>query len=160
MDYEELLVALRKVIRAIDLHSKQLNKQSGLTTPQLMVLRHVCANAGVMVREVADHVNLSPATVTSILDRLEVKQLVTRQRSTQDRRKVGLHITEAGQAVLSNVPKPLQDHFISRFESLEDWEQSLLISSMQRIATMMNAEDLDAAPLLEVGQIQIPDTEK
>ncbi|MGY8878905.1 MAG: MarR family winged helix-turn-helix transcriptional regulator, partial [Pseudoalteromonas sp.] len=37
--YDELLVSLRKVIRAIDLHSKQLNKTSGLTGPQLLIMQ-------------------------------------------------------------------------------------------------------------------------
>ena len=39
--YEELLVSLRKVIRAIDLYSKKLSKESGLTSPQLIVLKEI-----------------------------------------------------------------------------------------------------------------------
>ena len=36
--HQELLIALRKVIRAIDLHSKHLSKTSGLTSPQLLIM--------------------------------------------------------------------------------------------------------------------------
>jgi DNA-binding MarR family transcriptional regulator len=152
--YEELLVSLRKVIRAIDLYSKKLNKDSGLTSPQLFVLQQIAEHDGVMVKNIASSINLSSATVTNILDRLEVRELVVRERSTIDKRKVGLHLTALGIKALENAPKPLQEHFIDRFEKLDEWEQTQLVATMQRIATMMDAEDLDAAPMLEVGAIQ------
>lgn len=158
--YEELLVSLRKVIRAIDLYSKKLNKDSGLTAPQLFVLQEISAHDGVMVKDIASNINLSSATVTNILDRLEVRELVIRERSTVDKRKVGLHLTELGTKALENAPKPLQEHFIDRFEKLEEWEQTQLVATMQRIATMMDAENLDAAPMLEVGAIQVAGREK
>ena len=150
---EELLVALRKVIRAIDLRSKQLSKDVGLTGPQLLVMQSVGKEPGIMVRQVADNINLSPATVTSILDRLEIKALVQRIRSTEDKRRVGLFLTEQGQEILQDAPLPFQEHFINRFSKLKEWEQSQMVATMQRIASMMDAEDIDASPVLEVGNL-------
>ncbi|GAB3030765.1 MarR family winged helix-turn-helix transcriptional regulator [Bowmanella dokdonensis] len=148
--HDELLIALRKVIRAIDLHSKQLERTAGLTGPQLMIMRSISRFDGAMVRELADVNNLSPATVTSILDRLEIKGLISRERSSQDRRRVGVMLTEAGKALLAKAPQPLQEHFTRCFDELKDWEQSQLVSAMQRLADMMNAQDLDASPILDV----------
>jgi DNA-binding MarR family transcriptional regulator len=153
---EELLVALRKVIRAIDMRSRQLSKDVGLTGPQLLVLQEVGKNPGIMVKQIAQSINLSPATVTSILDRMEARALVNRVRSTEDKRKVGVFLSETGQAALSAAPLPLQEHFLNRFNSLEEWEKSLMVSSMQRIATMMDAAEIDAAPVLEVGRLDTP----
>jgi len=150
---EELLVALRRVIRAIDLRSKQLSKDVGLTGPQLLVMINLNKQPGIMVRQIADSITLSPATITSILDRLEVKGLVNRVRSTEDKRRVEVFLTEQGQDTLADAPLPLQEHFINRFSKLKDWEQSQLVSAMQRIASMMDAEDIDASPLLEVGSL-------
>jgi DNA-binding MarR family transcriptional regulator len=152
--YEQLLISLRQVIRAIDIHSKQLNKTSGLTGPQLMVMSKVAELDGPMAKQVAQEINLSPATVTSILDRLEVKELVIRKRSQLDKRKVELYLSPTGETLLDAAPKPLQEHFIKRYQSLASWEQSQLLSSVERIASMMDAEELDAAPVLMVGQIQ------
>lgn len=151
--YEELLVSLRKVIRAIDLYSRKLNKETGLTSPQVIVLQEIAAHDGLMVKDIAQHINLSSATVTSILDRLENRQLVVRERSSKDKRKVELHLTDQGINILKDAPMPLQAHFITRFKKLEEWEQSQMLSTMQRIAHMMDAEEIDASPLLEVGQI-------
>lgn len=155
--YEQLLVSLRRVIRAIDIHSRHLSKESGLTGPQLLVMHSIAKLDSPLAKEVATEVALSPATVTSIVDRLESKQLVIRTRSQTDKRKVHLSLSESGSALLSQSPKPLQEHFITRYQNLEQWEQSQLLSSVERIASMMDANELDAAPVLLVGQIQ-PDS--
>ncbi|GGY97132.1 MULTISPECIES: MarR family winged helix-turn-helix transcriptional regulator [Shewanella] len=151
--YEQLLISLRKIIRAIDLHSKQLSKHSGLTGPQLIVMQKIALLGTPLAKQVAAEINLSPATVTTILDRLEAKGLVIRQRSVEDKRKVHLLLSDAGQILLQSAPKPLQEHFIKRYQLLEEWEQSQLLSAVERIANMMDAEKLDAAPMLLVGQI-------
>lgn len=153
---EELLVALRKVIRAIDMRSKQLSREVGLTGPQLIVLQEVGKRPGVMVKQIAESINLSPATVTSILDRMEARTLISRIRSTEDKRRVGVFLTESGKEALDKAPLPLQEHFVNRFSALEEWEKSQMVATMQRIATMMDAEKLDAAPLLEVGNLDKP----
>ncbi|WP_435274154.1 MarR family winged helix-turn-helix transcriptional regulator [Psychrobium sp. nBUS_13] len=152
--YEQLLISLRQIIRAIDIHSRKLSKQSGLTGPQLVVMKKIAELDAPMAKQVANEINLSPATVTSIIDRLEAKELVIRQRSQIDKRKVELYLTESGKLLLQDSPKPLQEHFIQRYQSLDAWEQSQLLSSVERIASMMDAEDLDASPLLMVGKIQ------
>ncbi|MBT4883205.1 MAG: MarR family transcriptional regulator, partial [Glaciecola sp.] len=148
-----LLVALRKVIRAIDIRSKELSRDVGLTGPQLIVLQQVGKNPGVMVKEIARSITLSPATVTSILDRMESRGHVNRVRSTQDKRKVGVFLTDVGQSLLDKAPLPLQEHFLNRFNAIEEWEQSQMVATMQRIATMMDAQKIDAAPVLEVGSL-------
>lgn len=158
---EELLIALRKIIRAIDLRSKQLSKNIGLTGPQLLVTRYVGQQPGVMVRQIAETVNLSAATITNILDRLENRDLVKRIRSTEDKRKVGVYLTEQGQAILSTAPMPFQEHFTNRFSELAEWEQSQMVATLQRLAYMMDAEDIPASPVLEVGEfIENQATEK
>jgi len=150
---EELLIALRKIIRAIDMRSRELNKQVGLTGPQLLILQKVGKQPGVMVREIAEDITLSAATVTSILDRMETRDLVTRIRSTKDKRRVGVFLTEHGTTSLASAPLPLQEHFRERFSGLEQWEQSQMVATLQRLASMMGAENVDAAPVLEVGSI-------
>ena len=150
---EELLVALRRVIRAVDLRSKQLSKHVGLTGPQLLVMQNIQERPGIMVREIADSINLSPATITNILDRLEARDLATRIRSTQDKRKVGVFLTERGNAAVVDAPRQLQEHVVERFSQLKEWEQSQMVATVQRIASMMDAEDIDASPFLELGSI-------
>ena len=147
--YDQVLVSLRQIIRAIDLHSKRLERESGLTGPQLLVMQLIGTAGEITAGVIAREVSLSQATVTSILDRLEKKGLLQRVRSTTDKRKVMVSLTEAGGKALEKAPTLMQESFINAFNHLEDWEQNLILSSLQRVADMMNATDLDAAPLLD-----------
>lgn len=157
--HEEVLIALRQIIRAIDLHSRKLNKDAGLTGPQLVLMRAIRGSGEeTTIRQLSNNTNMSQATATTILDRLEKRDLVVRERSKLDKRKVHAHLTEKGKELLEKAPLPLQDNFVSEYQQLEDWEQSLLLSSVQRISSMMNAEHLNVAPLLEVGSITQQET--
>lgn len=158
---QEVLVALRRVIRATDLHSKYLAKTTGLTAPQILILQTIRDKGLQTVGSLAKDVSLSQATVTNILDRLEAKELVVRERSAEDKRKVFTQLTAKARVVLEGAPLPLQDQFARQFEELQQWEQAMMISALQRIAQMMDAETIDAAPVLDVGLLdrQAPATD-
>ena len=149
---DEVLVSLRRIIRATDLHSRKLGKETGLTAPQLVIIKAVGSLTEPTVSDVAKAVSLSLATVTTILNRLETNHLVQRTRSTVDRRQVIVTLTPSGEAMRLQAPKPLQDRFVDRFTKLESWEQHHIVAALERVATMMDAEDLDAAPLLLSGE--------
>jgi DNA-binding MarR family transcriptional regulator len=153
---EQVLISLRKIIRAIDLHSKKLEKASGLTGPQILVLKSILEHDKVTPGSIARDVNLSQATITSILDRLQKKDYIRRERSDDDKRKVLISPTEKGDRVYQNAPTLLQENFTREFSQLKDWEQSQIIASLQRVASMMNAEEIDASPILIGSDIHDP----
>lgn len=151
--HDEVLIALRKIIRATDLYSRRLSKEAGLTAPQLLIMQAIAEADELTMGDIAGEVSLSQATVTTILDRLEKRDLLRRERGSTDKRRVYARLTEAGRQLLARAPTPLQEEFMEQFEQLHEWEQSLILSSLQRVATMMNAADLDASPVLDVGAI-------
>ncbi|MBN1377930.1 MAG: MarR family transcriptional regulator [Gammaproteobacteria bacterium] len=153
---EQVLIALRRLIRATDLHSKYLMKTAGLTSPQLLILHAIKAKGDVTIGALAKDISISQATATVILDLLEKRGLISRERSIIDKRKVHAHLTDTGVSLLENAPTPLQAHFVSRFGSLPDWEQNMILSSLQRIVEMMDADHIDAAPVLHIGEIDKP----
>ncbi len=148
--WHDVLISLRRIIRATDLQSKRMVKSCGLTIPQVMVLRAIYSLGDVTVKRISDDVSLSQATVTTILNRLEDKKLVERVRSQLDKRVVNARLTEQGREVLAAAPPLLHEKFIQRFEALEEWEKTQVLSSLQRVATMMDAESIDASPLLDI----------
>jgi DNA-binding MarR family transcriptional regulator len=140
-------------MRAADLHSQRLMKESGLTSPQLLVMQAIQKEGKPSTSTLARHIAVSQATMTRIVDRLERAGLAKREKSTQDKRVVNVGLTEAGRDKLENAPEPLQAEFLRRFRELEPWEQQMLKSSLLRIAKMMDAENLDVAPILQAGAI-------
>lgn len=148
---DQVLIALRRVMRATDLRSKQLVKTAGLTTPQILLLQSIRDKGEVTIGELANNISLSQATVTNILDRLENRKIIYRERSSKDKRKVHAFLTANGKEILKNAPTLLQESFIHQFSDLHDWEQTMIITSLERIAHMMDAEHIDASPVLDTG---------
>ena len=151
---DKVLISIRRLIRAIDLHSRYLSKHFGLTGPQLIILRELAQAGEMSPGELAASISLSQATVTGITDRLEKRGLVTKSKSEIDRRRVVVQPTEACRQLLEQAPPPIQESFLNQFDMLKDWEQAMILSSLQRLVQMIDAKDIEASPVLTVGPIE------
>jgi DNA-binding MarR family transcriptional regulator len=145
---EDVLRALRRITRSIDLHSRQLATTFGLTVPQLVCLRVVGVRGPMSPSQLANEVSLSQATITGIVDRLVARQLAARERSSVDRRVVTVSITDAGRALVEAAPSPLQERFVAQLEQLSPEEREIIRLTLNKIVRMMGGDALDAAPLL------------
>jgi DNA-binding MarR family transcriptional regulator len=148
---QDVLVALRRIIRATDLHSKHISGKSGLTIPQVVVMQSIRDLGEVTTGEISKRVSLSQATVTSILDRLESRKLVERYRSLADRRVVHARLTRDGKDALRKAPPLLHERFVSVFASLPPSKQENIIKVLDEVAEMMGAGHLEASPLLDIA---------
>jgi len=148
-----ILRAMRRIIRSVDLHSRELYQ---ITTPQMVCLSVVSANKGITLSKLADSISLCASTVTGIVDRLEARGLVRRRRASSDRRKITLVITAAGQQLIAAAPPLLQDKFSERLRALPELEQVTIALSLERIVDMMGAGDLSTSPHLMINQESAP----
>ena len=137
---EEILITLRQIHRAMSIYSKSLEKHYGLTSPQLLILHELFQSDKIAIGEIARKISLSQATVTDIIDRLEVKGLVTRTKNNVDRRQVLIKYTSSGKDIIDKKLPLLKKDFLVEFNKLQKWEQHLLLSSVERIASMMKAK--------------------
>ena len=78
---EDILRSIRRMTRAIEVHSRKLYNTFGLTGPQLVCPRTIDQRGPLTPSALAQEVALSNATVTGIIDRLVARQLVSRRRS-------------------------------------------------------------------------------
>jgi DNA-binding MarR family transcriptional regulator len=152
---DNVLIALRKIIQAIDLNSKSLVKRFGLTGPQLVILKEIANFDEVSAGAIAKEVSLSRGTVTGILDRMVTKGLISKRKDLKDKRRVMLRITEQGEKLLEMAPPLMQETFVDRFEGLESWEQSMVLSSLQRLVFLMDAKSIDASPFLTASPLDV-----
>lgn len=145
---ENILRALRRIIRAVDLYSRQLSIRHSLTGPQLVCLRQLLQSGAMTPGQLAREVSLSPATISGILDRLEKRGYLTRTRRPEDKRQVLVELTDAGQALVERTPLPLHERFTRRLAELPEPRQAEIDRVLQQVVGMMEAEEIDAAPLL------------
>lgn len=134
-----LLKTIRRIVRASDLGSRALQKSSGLTAPQLAVLTAIGSLGEISTTKIAEQVDLSPATVVTILDNLERHNLVTRHRSSEDRRIVYSRLTETGLAFLSRAHGPFSEAFGREFSRLPHARRRQIIDSLVALADLMTA---------------------
>jgi len=150
---EDALIALRQIQRKTEQASKKLAAQVGLTPSQLLVMQILAERGEISAGEVSKLTQLKHATITSLVDKLEGRGLLARRRCEEDRRRVWLTLLPEGRNAITSAPDLLQDTFQSRFETLPDWHQSMLVSSLERVAALLDAEEMEAAPILDVGAL-------
>lgn len=152
---QRIVAAIRQIVRAVDLHSRRIVEACGLTGPQLATLAVVERLGPTTPTAIARAVHLSQGTVTGILQRLERQSLTRRTPGDRDRRTVVIEVTDEGRAVLAGAPSLLQDQFRSELSSLEQWERMQILATLQRVATLMGAERLDASPHLITDVVRL-----
>lgn len=143
MDYDpmkDLFMDLRRIMRAMDVYSRQLSGSHGLTGPQMLCLREIAEQGSLTTGALALAIALSPATLTGILDRLEVRGLVSRERRPEDKRRVLVSLTALGRQMAQELPSPMQERFGDLLQELSTEEQAVIRKALNRVAKMMEEE--------------------
>ncbi len=149
------LIALRRILRATEIYARDLAQSVGLTSSQLRVLQIIAAkpDASATPKALAQQMRLSQGTITALIDKLEILGHVIRVRSANDRRQTDVTLTDLGRATVDNAPDALQQRYVTAFVQLADWEQAQLVASLERVAAMLDAAEIDASPVLTMGDI-------
>ncbi len=152
LEYEaQILRSIRRIIRSVDLYSHKLDLDCGVTVPQLSCLLRVVASGPMTLKGLAAAVDLSASTLVGIVDRLEAKELLKRERSQTDRRRVLISATEKGVVLAGASPSPLQDRLRAALDALPELERAAIALSLERIVELMEIGQIDAAPILDTG---------
>lgn len=147
---------MRRIIRSVDLYSRELASKANITSPQLVCLLTLAEKGPMTATTISREVFLSPSTIVGILDRLEEKGLVKRERASKDRRVVTVTVTQKGRQLADQAPSPLQDTLTEALQRLPESEQVEIAKSLERVVSLMEVQHIDAAPILETGPIAKP----
>ncbi len=152
---DESLIALRRILRATELYARDLAQAAGMTPAQLRVLQIVDEKGGATPKALAGQMRVGQATVTALVDKLVASGMVERVSSEIDRRQTNIRMTPLGATTLERAPDALQQRYVRAFEQLEDWEQAQLVSSLERVAAMLDAMSIDASTVLTTGELKV-----
>jgi DNA-binding MarR family transcriptional regulator len=143
----EVVDNLRRVFQAINAYAKNAEQATGITGPQLWALKILAHAAPIRLSDLARRMYLRPATVVGIVDRLEVKGLVTRTRSQLDRRAVDLKLTDEGQSVVARAPEIAQVMLVQGLEGLSEEQFTRVEDGMKLMVRILGAEHFVPQPL-------------
>ena len=147
------LTAMRKILRRTELDSKRLMRETGLTPSQLIFMQILDGGQEQTAGYVAGRMGITQATTTALLQKLEGLGMIQKRRGEKDRRQVLLSLTEAGRKVLDIAPEGAHAQFQQQFLALHEWEQSMLIASLERVAAMLSDDDPAVAAVLDASEI-------
>ena len=135
-----ILRALRRIMHFVDTYSKKLAVDYHITGPQLICLYSIVREGPLTLSDLGRRVSLSMSTVNGIVDRLEYKGLVVRERKDRDRRKVLITATDTGRKLTAEAPLPLQDRLAQAITRLPEKEQISIVRSFERVVEMMEVK--------------------
>ncbi|CUX82665.1 DNA-binding transcriptional regulator, MarR family [Roseibaca calidilacus] len=142
----DTLIALRRILHALEGNERAMARASGLTQAQLLVLHTLRRKGQEMPRDISRALGVGQATISVQIDRLEARGFVRRERRQADRRAVWVILTDAGRDLLDQTPDPLHDRFTQRFEQLAPWEQAMLLAATERLSMLFDAENTIPLP--------------
>lgn len=134
---KNIILALRKIMQLMDLHSKKLSKLYGLTVPQIVCLYEIEARGPICITELSKSIFLSNSTIVGIVDRLEENNFVTRTRALKDRRIIYLSVTEKTKIFLSASPELLHNKLRNFINNMAAAEQLALTNSIESVLRML-----------------------
>ncbi len=153
MDTNEILIKIRKIVRSIDIESKKIQKEYGVSIPQVLCLHFLkesenfCAPQG----EIRKFLSLNSSTVSGIIDRLEKKGYLARLANSEDKRVVNIALTAAGDALLSKIPSLLHEQLSSRLLQLSDEKLTKVEESLDILVNLLDIEQVEASPIITLN---------
>ncbi len=137
--------SFRIVVRAIQAHSQGVVKQCGISQTQLWLLWEIFGQPGMRVSELSRCLSIKPATASNLLDKVEKRGLVRRERVGPDQRVVRLFLTHAGAELLNSAPRPAQGALVDGLSRLDDRELRQLNRGMAALIERLDVQSDSAA---------------
>lgn len=151
----EIIDDIRRIIQVTTEQSRKVELVTGLTGPQLWVVKILKDASPLKVSDLASRMYLHPATMVGLLDRLEGKGLVKRTRSLTDRRVVHIDLTESGRELVKKSPEVVQSLLVNGLKVLNGQELKLISEGLDHIVKIIGAQDIPPQ-LIMSSEINLP----
>jgi DNA-binding MarR family transcriptional regulator len=138
----ETMQSLRRIFKTIQDYSQEVSDKFGVTGPQLWALKTIAQDGSLPLGELSKTMYLHPSTISGVIDRLEGKGYVVRDRDTGDRRVVNVQLTLKGKRLVSRAPNPIQGKMVYGLRKLKRKDLDLIYQSVQRLVEIMEAQNL------------------
>ena len=141
---QEVHLLLLKIADELSLQSESLFKEHGLTSTQYNVLRILrgAGPKGLACNEIGERMVSHDPDMTRLLDRLEKRELIRRERQTDDRRVIKASITGTGLETLQKLDQPVRDFHIQQFRHMPVARLKQLAELLAEVRGKNEAESL------------------
>jgi len=154
MNTTDILIKIRKIVRSINIESKKIQREHGLSIPQLLCLEYLHRSEGFQStqKNIRDYLNLNSSTVTGIINRLEKKGCIARLPKKDDKRTTYIVLTSKGSELLKNTPSLLHERLSQQLETVSGQRQKEINDALDLIIKYLDIDSIDASPLITVDE--------
>jgi DNA-binding MarR family transcriptional regulator len=143
---EGIIQSLRLVGSVHKRHSSDLMRDFKITGPQLGAMRLLARHPHIPLTELSGRLYLHASTVSSIVDRLEDRGYLRRERGSTDRRVVFLELTPKGREIVKRAPVYAFGFLMRDIETLSPAEIAKIHDSLKLLLRVMKIEGAAASP--------------
>lgn len=146
----EIIIKIRQIVRSINLESKKIQKEHGVSIPQVLCLNYIkeAPNFQTTQKNIRNYLNLNASTVTGIINRLENNGYIARLPKLGDKRITSITLTGKGQRLLDKLPPLLQDQLTKKLNELPPDRAENVRAGLDDLINILNIKDVDASPVL------------
>ncbi|MDD3722108.1 MAG: MarR family transcriptional regulator [Lutibacter sp.] len=150
MNFIEILIKLRRIVRSINLESKRVDKELGVSIPQLLCLQFLAEQEDYETNasKLKSFLNLNASTITGIISRLEKKNLVVKLPKSTDKRITLISLTAKGITLIQNAPVTFQQKLSEKLQALPPEKLETIITGIDLLAELMEVDEIDASPII------------
>jgi MarR family 2-MHQ and catechol resistance regulon transcriptional repressor len=121
-------------------------RQCGLTHAQFDIIATLGNTAGMTYKELGERTLITKGTLTGVIERLEQKGLVARQRSGDDKRSFFIRLTPSGEALFAQVFPTVVAHGKRLFASCSDAEFDAIDQALSRLKKLITDAGAPSTP--------------
>ena len=150
LDSLEIIVSIRKIVRSLNLESKAIQKDFGLSITQLLCLGHLQNSLDYRSthKDLMELLSLNSSTVSGILNRLEKRGYIARLSNEFDKRSKLILLTASGIKLLEETPNVLHDRLAEKLSKLTLENKQMVQKSLNIVILAMDIREMEASPLL------------
>jgi DNA-binding MarR family transcriptional regulator len=128
---------LRPVLLRLARELRKETEQLGVTARQATLLWLVKRSPGLSLAELAAEEGISPPALSGHVDRLERAGLLTRTRTSEDRRRVGLALTDEGAKLLRRIRARRTTWLAGRLVELDENDRAALANALPALRRLL-----------------------
>ena len=142
--------ALRRIVRSLRFADAVSEAVLGVTAAQLFVLRELAKSEPLTIGELAVRTATAQSTVSEVAARLASKELIVRQRSAVDRRRIDVCLSEAARALLRRADETVQEKLLASFARLPASRQAVTADGLRAWVRAAGLADVEPTMFFEL----------
>lgn len=137
----EVLKKFRIIFGTVKQHFREVEQNCGISGSQLWIIRMVSKSPNIGVSVLAEQLSIHQSTCSLLVEKLVKRKLITKVRSTEDQRRVGLEVTNEAKSLLNKAPGPAEGALPNALATLPENVLNDLNNSLKKVIEKLGNRD-------------------